>query len=318
MGNGIITFLKNWTLPVAIITGAASYYIGAMLPISEEVSDGILSFTEWLQPVLLFCMLFVAFCKVKPSELRPHRWQTWLLLIQLSLFGAITGILYLFPDTEWRLVLEGAMLCLLCPTATACAVVTQKLGGDSASTTTYTLMINLAIAIIAPILLPIAHPSAGMSFLPAFMAIIKKVFPLLIIPLACAWIVRYTMPAFHKKVLATKDLAFYMWAVALAIAIAVTCRALANSNESLWHVAGIAVASAIACVFQFGVGKMIGSRYGMRTEAGQALGQKNTVFVIWLGYTFLSPISAVAGGFYSIWHNVINSYQLYKYRKKAP
>lgn len=34
-----------------------------------------------------------------------------------------------------------------------------------------------------------------------------------------------------------------------------------------------------------------------------------------MGYTFFTPITAVAGGFYSIWHNVINSYQLYQHRK---
>ena len=35
-----------------------------------------------------------------------------------------------------------------------------------------------------------------------------------------------------------------------------------------------------------------------------------------MGYTFFTPITAVAGGFYSIWHNVINSYQLYQHRKQ--
>lgn len=313
--NKVIQFIKNWTLPISMLSGALEYFVGAALPVSEEVSNDMLYFTELLQPVLLFCMLFISFCKVKPSDMRPHMWQLWLLLIQLGLFGLFTFILWLYPETHWRLTLEGTMLAFLCPTATACAVVTQKLGGDSAATTTYTIIINLAMAVAAPLLLPVAHPSAGVSFFPAFLIIIKKVFPLLMLPLFIAWFVRYKMPRFHSMVLATKDLAFYMWAVALAIAIAVTCRALAHSDYALWHVGGIALGSFIACVFQFWVGKHVGQHYGMRTEGGQALGQKNTVFIIWLGYTFLSPMTAVAGGFYSVWHNVINTYQLYKYRK---
>lgn len=313
--NRIITFLKNWTLPVSMIAGAMGYLIGAALPLPSFVKADILRLVEIIQPLFLFIMLFVAFCKVKPSDLRPHAWHLWLLCIQCGLFGALTFILWLFPDSEWRLVVEGGMLALLCPTATACAVVTQKLGGDSASTTSYTIMINLAIAVLAPLLLPIAHPSAGISFLPAFLMIIKKVFPLLMLPLILAMIARKWLPSMHSKVVGTKDLAFYLWAISLAIAIAVTCKALVHSNESLWHVGGIAVATLIACIFQFAVGKRIGSHYGMRIEGGQALGQKNTVFIIWLGYTFLSPITAVAGGFYSVWHNVINSYQLYEYRK---
>lgn len=312
----IITFLKNWTLPVSMISGALAYYICRQLPLSYEVKFDILTVIEILQPVLLFLMLFVAFCKIKPTDLKPHRWHLWLLLTQCLLFAAACAALWLYPSTGLRVIIEGFMLAIICPTATACAVVTQKLGGDSAATTSYTIIINMVVALLCPLLLPVAHPQEGLTFFPAFMVIIHKVFPLLIVPLFLAWFVRYLMPSFHKRIVATKDLAFYMWAVSLAIAIAVTCKALAHSHESMWNVGGIAVVTLMACLFQFSFGKWIGSHYGKRMEAGQALGQKNTVFIIWLGYTFLSPITAAAGGFYSVWHNLVNSWQLYKKRKE--
>lgn len=311
----IIRFLKNWTLPVAMLCGVLAYLVCCELPLTVQAKHTILWATELLQPILLFLMLFVSFCKIRPSDLRPHRWHLWLLLTQCALFTLCSLLLWAFPTTDARLVVEGFMLAVICPTATACAVVTQKLGGDSAATTSYTIIINMAVALFCPLLLPLAHPQAGMTFLPASLVIIHKVFPLLIVPLFLAWFVRYLMPGFHKKILQQKDLAFYMWAVSLAIAIAVTCRALSHSDESLWHVGGIAVATLIACLFQFAYGRVVGRRYGMSLEAGQAMGQKNTVFIIWLGYTFLSPITATAGGFYSIWHNVVNSYQLYKKRR---
>lgn len=312
----IITFLKNWTLPVSMISGALAYYICRQLPLSYEVKFDILTVIEVLQPVLLFLMLFVAFCKIKPTDLKPYRWHLWLLLTQCLLFAAACAALWLYPSTGLRVIIEGFMLAIICPTATACAVVTQKLGGDSAATTSYTIIINMVVALLCPLLLPVAHPQEGLTFFPAFMVIIHKVFPLLIVPLFLAWFVRYLMPSFHKRIVATKDLAFYMWAVSLAIAIAVTCKALAHSHESMWNVGGIAVVTLVACLFQFSFGKWIGSHYGKRMEAGQALGQKNTVFIIWLGYTFLSPITAAAGGFYSVWHNLVNSWQLYKKRKE--
>ena len=311
----LIRFLKNWTLPVSMISGALAYYICSQLPLTYEVKHDILSVIEVLQPVLLFIMLFVAFCKIKPTDLKPHRWHLWLLLTQCLLFIVACLFLWAYPTSGARVIVEGFMLAIICPTATACAVVTQKLGGDSAATTSYTIIINLVVALLCPLLLPVAHPQPGLTFLPAFMVIINKVFPLLIVPLFLAWFVRYLMPSFHKRIVATKDLAFYMWAVSLAIAIAVTCKALAHSHESLWNVGGIAVVTLVACLFQFTFGKWIGSHYGKRMEAGQALGQKNTVFIIWLGYTFLSPITAAAGGFYSVWHNLVNSWQLYKKRK---
>ena len=310
----VIRFLKNWTLPVSMTMGALAYLIGRELPLSADSKASIVGGIETLQPLLLFVMLFVAFCKVSPKALKPRRWHVWLLLTQCLLFSVCCIVLWMYPDTDARLVIEGFMLAIICPTATACAVVTQKLGGDSAMTTAYTIMINLAVAVIAPLMLPFAHPHEGLTFLPAFATIMKKVFPLLMLPLLLAWLVRYYMPRFHKAILATRDLAFYLWAIALSLAIAITVRALVHTTESMWHVAAIAGATLVACIFQFAFGKWVGSHYGYRMEGGQALGQKNTIFVIWLGYTFLSPITATAGGFYSVWHNVVNSWQLYKKR----
>lgn len=296
--------------------GVLAYFVGSSLPLSAASKSSVLGFIEWLQPVLLFIMLFVAFCKVSPKALKPRLWHLWLLLTQTGLFSLCCWLLWLFPHTSSRLAIEGFMLAIICPTATACAVVTQKLGGDSATTTAYTILVNLTVAVMIPLLLPLAHPHAGMTFLPAFITIIKKVFPLLIMPLLLAWLVRYCLPRLHRAILSTRDLAFYLWAVALSLAIAITVRALVHSDESLWHVAAIAGATLVACVFQFAFGKWIGSHYGCRMEGGQAMGQKNTIFIIWVGYTFLSPITATAGGFYSVWHNVVNSWQLYKKRKE--
>ena len=135
--TSIIKFIKNWTLPVAMFSGALAYYICRALPLTYEVKADILSVIEVLQPVLLFIMLFVAFCKIKPTDLKPHRWHLWLLLTQCLLFAAACFFLWAFPSTQSRVIVEGFMLAIICPTATACAVVTQKLGGDAAATTSY-------------------------------------------------------------------------------------------------------------------------------------------------------------------------------------
>ena len=60
----------------------------------------------------------------------------------------------------------------------------------------------------------------------------------------------------------------------------------------------------------------MGTHYGDRITVAQSLGQKNTVFAIWMGYTFLTPVTSIAGGFYSVWHNVYNSYQLARKAKQ--
>ena len=30
----------------------------------------------------------------------------------------------------------------------------------------------------------------------------------------------------------------------------------------------------------------------------------------------MSPVTALAGGFYAVWHNIVNSWQLYQARKQ--
>ena len=100
--------------------------------------------------------------------------------------------------------------------------------------------------------------------------------------------------------------------MSLALAIAVTTRIIVHSDFGLAVDCGIALSSLIACAVQFFIGRKIGIRYGSRIAACQAFGQKNTTLAIWMGYTFLTPATSIAGGFYSIWHNVYNSWQLYK------
>lgn len=91
-------------------------------------------------------MLFLTFCKVNVSELRPCRWHLWLLLIQGGAFLLLALLIWLFPDIPAHVLVEGGMLCLICPTATAAAVVTRKLNGDAAHLTSYTILINLLVA----------------------------------------------------------------------------------------------------------------------------------------------------------------------------
>lgn len=313
----ILTFLRNWTLPVAMLVGVAEYSVFVALPLDQAAHDWTyIAVTRYIQPILLFFMLFLSFIKVSPKEMRPHKWQLWVLLVQTGLFIAFSLIGMIMPDEGSRVLCEGAMLSLICPTATASAVITGKLGGSVSGVVTYLILCNLMVSFCAPIFLPLVEPSE-VAFMDAFLSILSKVFPLMICPLALAWIVRFLIRPLHRWLLGFKDLAFYVWAVSLSLAIAVTVRSIVHSSVNVWYLVGLAAISCVCCVLQFYLGKKIGSVYGPseRITAGQAFGQKNTVFVIWLGQVFLNPVTSVVGGFYSVWHNVINSYQLYKARK---
>lgn len=309
-------FIKDWMLIIAIVAGAALYLGYHAMPALHPAGPALERIVKVIQPVALFLMLFLSFCKIEPHQLKPHRWQAWLLLVQGALFIGLALLLAFFPQIQHHVALEALMLCLICPTATACAVVTGKLGGDMAGVVTYTILINLFVSISIPLFVPLIHPAADISFFVAFSKILAKVFPLLIMPCLLAWLIRYLLPKCHAWLLKYTSVSFYIWAFSLMLAIIMSTRAIVKSSEGATILIEIAIASLVACIFQFWIGRKIGAGYGQKITAGQALGQKNTVFSIWIGYTFLDPVVSVAGGFYSIWHNCYNTWQLYKCRKE--
>lgn len=311
----MLKFIKDWTLPISMLTGVLMYFVYVNIHAFDDTHVFMNKALGIIQPLLLFCMLFVSFCKVHPRELRPHRWMLKLLAIQTLAFALGALLIILMPEMQGRVVLESFIICMICPTATAASVVTTKLDGNASAVVSYTVIINLAASIVIPSLVPFMHEVGGndMDFITSFSLIIGKVFPLLIMPLLLAWTVRFLLPDFHARVLRHKDLAFHLWAVALALAIAITVKAIMHSEESILSLVGIAIASLLSCVIQFWLGHIIGKQHGETIAGTQGLGQKNTIFAIWMGYTFMNPVTAMAGGFYSVWHNVINSYQLYRH-----
>ena len=294
----MLQFLKDWTLPIAMLVGVILY------PLIISLS--------FLTPYLIFVMLLLTFCKVSPKELRIKPLHLWLLAIQI--FGAMAVYLLLF---QWnKIVAEGVMVCIICPTATAAAVITHKLGGSAASLTTYTLLANIGAAIAVPVLFPLIESHADLSFWDSFLIILSKVFPLLICPFITAWFLAKFLPKVHQKLLQYHELAFYLWGVSLAIVTAQTFYSLLNDPADGLTEIWIAVGAFIACCLQFFLGKTLGSVYNDRISGGQALGQKNTILAIWMAHTYLNPLSSIGPGSYVLWQNIINSYQLWKKRKK--
>lgn len=312
MMHQIIRFLKNWTLPVAMTVGIAAYFIAVRVPFLKSHGDDVMTAISVVQPVLIFLMLFITFCKINLSQLRLRSWHLGLLLFQTACFLLLASVLMCSRGEESRVAIEGTMLCLICPTATAGAVVTARLGGDAAGLTTYTILINILVAVLVPLVGPLIHPHPELGFVSSFFLIMGKVFPMLICPLFAAVLLRALAPKVVERLTAQKNLAFYLWAVALALALAVTARSLVHSEVAVSEILWIGVGSLLVCVVQFAFGRYWGKKHGEPIAAAQSLGQKNTVFAIWMGYTFFTPVTAVAGGFYSIWHNVFNSWQLYR------
>jgi BASS family bile acid:Na+ symporter len=340
----MLSFLERNALALAMVVGVDG--------------QAIFRHLNFLLPPLIFFMLFFTFCKIDPADLRLRKWHGLVLVIQLVLgIGLYYALHYglsaysSLASNDIAIVSQGLMLCVLMPTASAAAIIAGKLGGSIQNLTSFTMLSNVATAVIVPLFFPIVNPSAGIEFTEAFLMILKRITPLLLCPFFAAWILRITCNIYHRKRKTGKTFAlspklapmpFYIWIVALVILMADLTYTLIHQEYSFWTIAILCVGSLMTCLLQFGLGKWIGFRfpatakgedyhdvlmnpeavnYSMeqvsRITAGQAFGQKNTTLAIWMAQAYLVPVASMAPAAYIIWQNLFNSLQLSKAGRKV-
>lgn len=309
-------FFKRFALPCSLVLGILIYLLFANVSVLQPVGDVMGSRLVHLMPVILFALLYVTFCKIEIREMKPKAWHFILQLIRVSLALMMVVLIFEFGhDNDTKLVLEGAFICFICPTAASVAVVTEKLGGSIGSLTTYTVIANIFTMVIIPSLFPMVEKGADVSFLMMSAMVFRNVTTVLVVPLLLALLSRKFIPKFVEKVKSVKDLGFYMWCFNLMILMGETTRNILHAEVSGWILALLLIVPLFVCLIQFSIGKVVGRHYDASISAGQALGQKNTIVGIWLTLTFLDPLAAVAPGAYVVWQNLVNGWQLW-YKEK--
>lgn len=287
--------VKTVAMPSAMVVGAL-----LCRPISAlEAWTG-----QMITPTLIFLMLFVTFCRVKPKQMKPSMMHFWLLLFQVVVSIAIFCLLLPLSG----IVAQGAMICVLAPVAMAAVVIGGMLGADVATMATYSLLCNMVIALLAPVVL--TFTGNGVC---TFAEILARIAPLLIMPFAAAQCCRFLAPKAARWIGDHSQISFYMWLLSLLVIIGRTTAFIidlrdASAATELW----LAFAALVICLVQFKVGRAVGRRYGDPAAGGQSLGQKNTVLAVWMAQSFLDPISSIAPTAYIVWQNFVNSYQIYK------
>lgn len=309
------TIFKKWSLPVSILIGALVYLLFANVPALMPIGDVGGPFAVRLLPCVLFALLYVTFCKIEVKEMRPRLWHFLLQLIRTSLAGFFVLLVTLVDEAEAKLVLEGVFICVICPTAAAAPVITEKLGGSIGTLTTYTIIANMFTMMIIPLFFPMVEKGADITFLSAALMVLRNVTVVLVVPLVLALVSRRVFPHMVGRIKRRKNLGFYLWCFNLSIVTGETVRNIVHAEVSGWVLALLLILPLFVTVAQFAIGKAVGRPFGESISAGQALGQKNTVVGIWLTLTFLNPLAAVAPGAYVLWQNLVNAWQLW-YKEK--
>lgn len=314
----LITLLKKWTLPMAMLCGVTAYLIFAFVPFLEPAAVFFSPILDMILPLFMFLILYVTFCKVDFRKLVPVGWHLWVGVFQLLFVAIIVGAILVFEvKGNGLILLESILACIIGPCAAAAAVVTLKLGGSLEEMTTYIFLSNFLCAALIPICFPLIEPGNGMGFMASFLLILYKVCVILVVPMLLAYITKHFKPLhrFYEWLIGVRDLSFYLWGCSLTIVTGTTMKNIVHADAGVPFLILIAALGFLVCVLQFAVGRYIGHFFKSTVNAGQSLGQKNTAFAIWIAYTYLNPLASVGPGCYILWQNLINSVEIWYYGK---
>ena len=293
--------IRQYVLPIAIVLGLLLHEYCAAFNV--------------VVPYIIFTILFLTFCAVDIRQLRFKPLFIWIILFQVVVSVGCYSLLRGLNVNE--IVAEGIFVGVLCPVAASVAVVSTMLGADRNTVTSYTVIGNLVISIVAPIYFSFIGVNQDMPFWASFLQILRRVGTVIGLPFFVALALQVAWPKANAVVARFKGLAFYLWAVALFLTLGQTIDFIflhgkGNLNSIMW----LGVSALLFCVIQFGLGKWIGHKYGDTIAGGQLLGQKNSAMGIWMANHYLHPLASVYLAFYSVFQNLFNSWQIWYFGRK--
>ena len=290
--------IRTLAMPLAMVVGIA---LCRPLAVVEEVTENSLT------PILIAAMLFITFCRVDIRQMRLSWSHLWMLLIQ---FVGAAIVYYAVAPLLGETVGQGAMICVMAPIAMAAVVIGGMLGGNVTMMVTYSLICNFVTALVAPYML---HAFGNGSC--TFMEIIARVAPTLIAPFIVAQFCRWLLPKVAAWFSAHSSISFYLWLISLILVMGRTTVFILDTNADPMIEVELALVALVLCIVQFKTGRFLGRYTGDVVATTQSVGQKNTIFAIWLSLNFLNPISSIAPTAYIVWQNFTNSWQMWKHER---
>ena len=293
--------IKSYVLPIAIVLGLLLHDYCAAFSV--------------VVPYIIFTIILLTFTAVDIKKLRFKPMFTWIVLFQVGVSLGGYALLKLLNVNE--IIAEGVLIGVLCPVAASVAVVSTMLGADRNTVTSYTVIGNLMVSIVAPVYFSFIGVNQDMPFMASFLQILKRIGLVIGLPFFVALALQLSLPQVNRAISRYKGLAFYLWALALFLTLGQTIDFIFLHGKGNWgSILWLGISALLFCVIQFGLGKWIGHKYGDTIAGGQLLGQKNSAMGIWMANHYLHPLASVYLAFYSVFQNLFNSWQIWYYDKK--
>jgi BASS family bile acid:Na+ symporter len=201
----------------------------------------------------------------------------------------------------------------IAPTATAAPVIIGFLQGQVEYVVGAVLVSNVTMSLLLPLVLPFV---VGNVVEVSIWQVLRPVLVTMFVPLILARLSRHLPQGTQAVIRRGKAITFIFWLMALLISTSKASDFLRNDiSATAAAVIPIALISLVLCIVNFSLGALLGgSRF--RQESSQSLGQKNNAFVIWVALTFINPLVAMGPTFYILYHNLYNSWQIYRFERR--
>ena len=290
--------IKSYVLPAAILLGLLLHEYCAAFSVAV--------------PYLIFLILLLTFTAVDVRKLKFSPLFFWILLFQVVVSISLYTLLKACGASS--VIAEGVMMAVLCPVASSVAVVSTMLGADRKTVTSFTIIGNLVMSVVAPAYFTLIGVQPELTFMASFLSILKRVGVVIGLPFFVALALQLWLPKVNGFLCRYKGLSFYLWSIALLFTIGQTIDFIFLHGEGHWNsILWLGIASLLFCAVQFALGKWIGRKYGDVIAGGQLLGQKNTAMGIWMANNYLEPLTSVVLAVYAIFQNLFNSWQIWYY-----
>ena len=186
--------LRPYVLPFAIVVGL--FFHRYLVAVRE------------LTPYLIISILLLNNVAVDMKKLKVTMLDIWLMLFQIVVS---LGSYFLFKGLgASEVVAQGVLIGVLCPVAAAVVVISCMLGANRERITTYTLVGNAKVAIVAPIYFSFIGTHVDMPFFTSLLLIFSKIFPIIILPMILAIITQKFMPKVNGFFVRYGFLSFYL------------------------------------------------------------------------------------------------------------
>ncbi len=293
---------KNWlTSNGKVVSLLVTMLIGISFPQAYVLT--------FLVQYLLMVMLFFSFfdLQIDHSSFRTGA-------IKVLIANLVTGFgwYFLFLLVNHELAMT-AFITAIAPTAISSTVIIGFIRGRVDFMVAAVLLTNIIIALVVPFAIPhIVGTDAKISTWDVLLPVLITMF----VPLILARLTAF-LPGSVKTVLRSgKKIAFPIWLLNLFIISAKASHFIfTEGSATFFDLIQIAGLSLVICVVNFIIGAILGGREYWQ-ESSQALGQKNNSFAIWIALTFINPLAAMGPTIYILYHNLYNTWQIYRFEKK--